>query len=280
MSVELTEEAEGQEKRMSEHKARQHFYLLAVDWVHLRMWLPTPPKKDVVRTQKTREYGHPAEWASDKAAEIAELFSSWHDLMAEHRNEKRPPTGAEQVRVAAAWQYLEPRLTQLVELVDAEALQEVVDLHYRIKGTLGLTKRRDMVPIPCPNDSDCESAYTLERVVGVGHDFIACSLCNYTIRDEHYRLLVRIALDSVLDESAAGRMGVLMTEALLLISGRESTTVVQVMSRLNTVRASGGKPKVDPVSVRAILSRLVKAGHIQRLDRGVYAPTATLQHAS
>jgi hypothetical protein len=190
-------EPEEQQRKMTGEKARRNFYLLAVDWVHLHIWLPTPPRREFVRHQKAREFGHPAEWASDRAAEIAAMFSEWHDLVAEHRNETAPPKGSEECRVVAAWKYLEPRFEQLVELVDAEALGEIAELHRRVRSTLGLNNPPQNLPIPCPN-VEC-GLLTLQRIIGVGRDFVACGNCDYTIKEEHYPFLVRMSLDTLID---------------------------------------------------------------------------------
>lgn len=81
-------------KPMNPKHLRRTLYWLALDWIHLRDAMPSPMRgTDSGRRSNSRVYGHPAEWASDKAAEITDLLSSWHDLMAEHRNEKPPPRG-------------------------------------------------------------------------------------------------------------------------------------------------------------------------------------------
>ncbi|BCI54962.1 hypothetical protein NIIDNTM18_42400 [Mycolicibacterium litorale] len=189
-------------KPMNPKHLRRTLYWLALDWIHLRDAMPSPMRgTDSGRRSNSRVYGHPAEWASDKAAEITDLLSSWHDLMAEHRNEKPPPRGGEERRLVAAWQYLEPRCEQLVEIVDAEDLKELPDLHYRIRRTLGATVPKYTLPIPCPNE-ECELR-TLVRVQGVGQDFISCDSCGYTIKEVHYPLLIRMTLDAFINGAAA-----------------------------------------------------------------------------
>ncbi len=185
-------------KRMNPKHLRRTLYWLALDWIHLRTTFPAPAgtaKTARVRSSR-REYGHPAEWASDKAAEIVDKLTEWHDYLAEHRNETPPPKGAEQPRLIAAWKYLEPRCEQLVELVEHEALKELPDLHHGIRRAIGATKPRYAIPIPCPND-EC-GLRTLTRIAGVGQDFIACDSCGYTIREEYYPLLIRITLDALI----------------------------------------------------------------------------------
>lgn len=186
------------QKKFSPQRLRQTVYWLTLDWIHLRATMPLPPRVEG-RVSNIREYGHPAEWASDKAAEIVELLHSWHDLLAEHRNEKRPPEGSEQVRIVAAWKYLEPRCEQLVDLVDRDDLGELPELHHKIRRTLGFSTPRYTLPIPCPN-GEC-GLRTLVRVVGVGQDFISCDSCGYMIKDMHYPLLIRMTLDSLIGEA-------------------------------------------------------------------------------
>ena len=182
---------------------RRDFYRLACDWIHLRRELPQPVRGAATRKPAYRISGHPAEWASDNAALIAHLLWSWHDLLAQHRNERNPPppTAAEQVRVAKAWTYLEPRIDQLCHLVRAEALAELSTLHHKIQRELGATYRREILPMPCPN-IDCAKR-ALVREHAVGRDLIACGECNYRAREEYYPLLVRIALDAALDTADA-----------------------------------------------------------------------------
>lgn len=216
---EPTEEEE-KPRRMSAPKLRRTLYWLALDWINLTTTLPTPPKREQMRRSNTREYGHPAEWASDTAADIADKFTSWHDMLAEERGERRPITGIivgssqkrrefytrveraqdERRRVIAAWKYLEPRCEQLVELVDYEDLQELPELHHRVRAVLGHYMPKYTLPIPCPSD-EC-GLRTLVRVQGVGQDFISCDSCGYTIKEVHYPLLVRMTLDAFLSAAA------------------------------------------------------------------------------
>jgi ribosomal protein S27AE len=182
--------------QLTPEKLRRTFYQLALDWTHLHHHMPVPPHPPNARTSNTRSYGHPAEWASDKAADIADIITSWHDLLAEHRNEKPPTRGCEQHRIVAAWKYLDPRCEQLTELVEPEALNELPELHQSIRRALQLDKPRYTLPIPCPNN-EC-GLRTLIRTVHVGQDFIACGACGYTIKETHYPLLIRMTLDAFL----------------------------------------------------------------------------------
>jgi hypothetical protein len=215
---------DGNPKRMSPKRLRQTLYWLALDWIHLSGALPSAGAKSVRRWELARhsnvqDFGHPSEWASVKAAEIADMMTEWHDFVAAARGETAPRrklmrkriddgdeydvwTWAvnERQRMVAAWKYLEPRCEQLVGLVDAESLKELPDLHNGICRTLGATIPKYTLPVPCPN-MDCELR-TLVRIQGIGQDFISCDACGYTIKEAHYPLLIRMTLDAVLSESA------------------------------------------------------------------------------
>lgn len=177
---------------------RHDFYRLALDWVNLHTNLPKPLRTDDTRPPAYRDYGHPAEWASDKAAQIAAILHDWHDLVAETRNETPPPppNTAEIIRVTKAWKYLEPRIEQLVTIVDPEALTEIRTLHNQIRAALGHTNPKQVLPAPCPSQ-DC-GLRTLSRSVSVGHDIIVCASCGYTVREEYYPHLVRVLLDTLI----------------------------------------------------------------------------------
>ena len=191
-------------KPANPHHIRRDFYRLATDWIHLRRDLPQPIRSATTRKPAYKVSGHPAEWASDQAALIAHRFWSWHDLLAQHRNERTPPplNTAEAVRVAKAWQYLEPRIDQLVDIVAAEALTEIGDHHHKIRNSLGLNKPHEALPMPCPS-TDCARRGTLTREVAIGRDLITCGACGYTVSEKYYPLLVRIAIDTLIDTPTA-----------------------------------------------------------------------------
>ena len=187
-------------KKLTPHALRDHIRRLTLDWAYLRTNMPTPPRSEG-RQASSHEYGHPAEWASDTAAKIVDILTSWHEALAENRNETPPPTGSEQHRLRAAWQYLDPRCDQLTAYAEDEALRQIPALHTLIRHVLGVTQPRQMLPVPCPNN-DC-GLRTLMRTVTVGgNDFIVCGSCAYTVQDTHYPLLVRIAIDTVVEGNA------------------------------------------------------------------------------
>jgi hypothetical protein len=200
-------------------------YWLIQDWIDLHSTLPIPAGNNGGRSSNVRAYGHPAEWASDKTRQIADLFWSWHDLEAERRDETRPKpivdsTGrrsrTEQQVIVAAWRYLEPRIDDMLAAhspfdqlrvpyawdwaIDDEAFTELFDVHREIRAGTGRTRPRYTLPIPCPN-SDC-GLRTLQRIAGIGQDFIVCDACGYSIKDQHYPLLIRMTLDTLIGAAA------------------------------------------------------------------------------
>ncbi len=185
-------------KKANPDHVRRDFYRLTLDWVYLHNEMPRPVHRDTTRRPKYREYGHHAEWPSDKAALIADLMWSWHDLLAQARNERNPPppSSAEVVRVRAGWRYLEPRIEHLVDIVAAEAFTELRDLHHQIRSALGHTNPKQVLPMPCPNQ-DC-NLRTLTRRVAIGRDLITCGACGYTVQEANYAFLVRIAVDTLI----------------------------------------------------------------------------------
>lgn len=174
------------------------------------------------RHSNTREYGHPAEWASDTSRRIADVLWWWHDYIAERRGLMRPapqvhpatgrcrPEAAvtaaavTAIRKNADWLLttgapvafpdLEPPwLRAWSWMIDDEAFSELFELLRSVRTRAGHTKAREVLPLPCPN-SEC-GMLALERVPGtVGQDFVVCGACGYTVKDRHYGFLVRLML--------------------------------------------------------------------------------------
>lgn len=185
---------DGENKSNPEH-IRQDLYRLALDWVYLHTHLPKPAVTENGRRAPNRTYGHPAQWASDKKAEITRLFYGWHNSLALARNETPPtPTAAEQTRVVKAWKYLEPRLEHLTTLIpQAAAFKPISDLHHQIAGALGFTAQtKQALPIPCPN---C-NLKTLARTIS-GDDNIRCEACRFNVNQNDYPALVQKVLEEL-----------------------------------------------------------------------------------
>lgn len=172
---------------------------LVMDWVNISATLPIPAARGrQERHSTTKVFGHPAEWASDTAAEIAAVLNATHEALADHLGQTPPPHPGtvERVRVRAAWDYLECRIPQLAEYAGGEdAAIEMRDLHGKVRSRLGLTRPRQLLPTPCPA---CELR-TLLRSVDAYNDSIECGSCGHVIREEHYPFYTRMVLDTILD---------------------------------------------------------------------------------
>lgn len=174
---------------------------LVMDWVNIATTLPTPARRAQERRVTQVVYGHPAEWASDTAAEIGAILNESHDSLAEHLGETPPPHPGitEHLRVRAAWDYLECRIPQLAASDFAgDVAVDMRDLHGKVRSQLGLTRPRQLLPTPCPA---CELR-TLYRSIDIRFDSIDCGHCGHVIREEHYPFYTRMVLDTILDHAA------------------------------------------------------------------------------
>lgn len=172
---------------------------LVMDWVHLSVVLPMPAARGAGERRTTQKvYGHPAEWASDTAAEIAHTLNNWHDALADHLNTSPAPHPGitERERVRAAWDFLECRIPQLAAYEGGgDAAVEIRDLHGKVRSRLGLTRPRQLLPTPCPS---CELR-TLFRSIDAYNDSIECGNCHHIIREAHYPFYTRVVLDTLIN---------------------------------------------------------------------------------
>lgn len=176
---------------------------LVMDWVNLATTLPTPAVRGrQERHTATKTFGHPAEWASDTAAEIATVLNETHDALADHLGQTPAPHQgtSEHIRVRAAWNFLECRIPDLAAYAGGgDAAVEMRDLHGQIRARLGLTRPRQILPTPCPA---CDLR-TLFRTVDAHNDSIECGSCGHIIREEHYPFYTRLVLDTILSSNQA-----------------------------------------------------------------------------
>lgn len=177
---------------------------LALHYVLLRLTLPkpVPPPGERVMRIVAKEYGHPAEWASDTARAIATLFSDTHDALAEHLQHDPPPHpgSREYGRVALGHHHMTQWFAELCTMPGAgDTAEALYDLDRDVRRGLGKTDPRRHLPVPCPQ---CE-LLTLTRSLDTdGTDSVECRACDHVIRAEHYGLWTRMLVDDVLGESA------------------------------------------------------------------------------
>jgi hypothetical protein len=179
---------------------RQLLDRLALEYVQLHVTLPAPavtPGERVMRVV-AREYGHPAEWASDACRAIADQFGEAHDGLADHLGHTPPPHpgNRETGRVAAAHHYLTMWFDQLcVYPAAGDTAEALHDLDKQVRRGLGHTDPRRHLPAPCPQ---CE-LLTLVRSLDATNDEVDCRACGYVIPAVHYGAWTHLLLDHLMD---------------------------------------------------------------------------------
>lgn len=180
-----------------QHRVARQLDRVVMDWVCLHATLPAPNKGEKQRGAKVKEYSHPAEWASDTAADIATRLNEAHDSLADTLGQTPPPHPgtSEVVRVRAAYAYLSVRIGDLCRTDYApDIITEWIDMHAKVRGQLGLSRPRIALPVPCPQ---CE-ALTLVKTMDVGRDWVECGNCQTTITERHYRFYSERYFDYVM----------------------------------------------------------------------------------
>lgn len=181
---------------------RRRYRRLLFEWIpedYLSLLsLPAPVRDgDKVRSG-TREYGHPAEWASDNKAAIAHLLNSAHDWLAGYRGDPPAPERrvSEQLRISRAITYLDGRFDALCTFPDAGAVcVEFVKLHRSIRVGLGFGRKVSYVPGPCPK---CQVP-RLYRVSLADNDQVDCRECGDTMSLAEYRAWTTVLVNDALD---------------------------------------------------------------------------------
>ena len=175
---------------------RREIDWLVIDYVTIKHNLPQPiTNTENTRRTSSRTYGHPAEWASDQAELIAAALNQTEDALREHlgHTPALPEKASETRRVNAAYRYLTDQFDALTTYPDArDTAVYLHDLHANNRRALGLTRLYQRLSVPCP---DCDTA-SLVRSVGL----ITCGDCGREIREEHFGLFARLALDSLIAE--------------------------------------------------------------------------------
>jgi hypothetical protein len=174
---------------------------LVLHYVLLRATLPkpVPPPGERVMRIVAREYGHPAEWASDTARSIADHFGETHEALAEHLRHRQPRgLRAESQRVSDAHHYMTVWFAELCTWPAAgDTAEALVDLDRDVRRGLGKTDPRRFLPVPCPNPA-CELLGLVREInLGTGEDSVTCHCCGEVIPSERYAWWTRRLLDDI-----------------------------------------------------------------------------------
>lgn len=177
---------------------------LAQDYILLRVTLPkpVPPPGERVMRIVAREYGHPAEWASDRARAVADQLNDAHDNLADHLHHDPPPHpgSREYGRVAIAHHYLSSWFDRLCTMPGAaDTAEALYDLDRTIRRGLGRTDPRSFLPVPCPNPACQLLGLVREIDLGSGEDRVTCHCCGETIPSERYSWWTRTLLSEIVE---------------------------------------------------------------------------------
>lgn len=176
---------------------------LVLGYLEIRATLPKPsagkPDGTVIRSSK-KEYGHPAEWASDLARLIADQLNEAHDGLADymHHTPAPHPGNRETGKVACAHRYLSNWWSELCTYpAAADTAIALVDLDRKVRSGLGRSTPRRGLHIPCP---ECE-LLTLTRRMDVEESGVDCAGCGKHILEHEYGAWVRGLMDNILESS-------------------------------------------------------------------------------
>lgn len=180
-------------------RSRRHYRKvldwLTIDYVTVKTQMPKPAKRTAgAQRRAQREYGHPAEWASDMAREIAEVMNLIEDGLRDYRGDEPPPnlrTAAEPRVVEHARRYFDVRFDDLCTYpAAADTAVELDDLHQKVRRALGQTRFAQRIPTPCP---ECDVAALVRTV-----DQIDCRSCGAQIPESHYEFFANVLIDEVI----------------------------------------------------------------------------------
>jgi hypothetical protein len=178
---------------------------LVIDYITLRQF-PSPLRQDSTgRTspQGSREYGHPGQWASDRAKAIADCLDQTDEALRDHLNHLPPPprNRAEARVVNHAYLSLKARTDDLTDFPGSEAfIEEATSLHRFVGKSLGYSRPRKALSLPCPN---CSMVPVFRTLYDDRRDVIECHQCGYEIKEQEYGLYARILVDELIAKADA-----------------------------------------------------------------------------
>lgn len=172
---------------------------LVLDYVLLRQTFPTPiTARTRTAPKASREYGHPAQWASDTARAIADCLDATNEALRDHLGHLPPPhRNRDETRVINhAYRSLKARIQELANFPGTDAFhEEATHIHHQIRRALGQTRQRKALALPCPN---CQWLPVFRTVYDDRRDTIECHNCGHEIKENEYGLYARILVDELL----------------------------------------------------------------------------------
>ena len=172
------------------------------NYVTIRATMPRGGNsEDVVITSPSREYGHPAEKASDTAREIARELNETHDGLADHLNSlpPPPPSAREPGRVQSAHRFLTARFNELCTWPAAgDTAESLLELDRTARRLLGLTQTTKHVYLPCP---ECDLHTLVRDLSGGGDNPVSCKNCGWHVSAELFGVWAERVLDDMVGEN-------------------------------------------------------------------------------
>lgn len=235
-------------------------------WVRLRS-LATPSGQKQTRRPRNREFGHPAEWASDKAAEIVDAVVRTRNHVAGYYSEANQPTrGAESARLNEAVAYLrskKPAELRPVFAGSAEALrQRLIHLHKEIGDALGVNEPTESAACPACGEVSAK-LFSNTR----GEREVRCTGCHYRATRDDYAAAVSIAMTTLLasdddkPEMASGDSEPMTIKEAVCRFGIKRSTIDTWIRRgdLQKLRENGnGLTLIDGLEVKRLKDRQKK----------------------
>lgn len=205
---------------------------LVMDYVTIKSSMASPVRraKDGSKhvSPKAKTFGHPAEWASDAARKIAQLLNDLENDLRDHMGDEPPlnPFYPEVVLVQRAYQYVTAHFEDLVRFpLAADWWDVLIDLHGKMRSSLGQTRFVEHLPTPCPS---CD-VKSLVRSIGQ----ITCSNseCGRVITEDQYPFLTRIVIDDLIrsyDLAAQYTLGEAMAADIEALLAGDTLKAVEV----------------------------------------------------